>query len=228
MYKILAVIASEDLLPNLKEEYEITFCHCAEDAAKHLRQKYDGLILDLFLPGTDGLTFLEQAQDCMPSVVLILTRLLTPYIMQAVEELCGGYILRLPCSDSEICHRLEDMFQKFDAPAPDPTLVTARYHLRRLGLLFGKGFQRMMQILPDYDPEKDPSLFNDFYPELARKHSVTMDAIDNSIHRTIQQAYDRRNDTLWKEYFSDTSRCPKNKEFLSAIAERIKSINPSR
>lgn len=228
MRRILAVVESEVLLSKLKNDYEIIFCRSVEDAAKQPLQEYDGLILELFLPGTDGLTLLEQAQDRIPPVVLVLTRLLTPYITHSVEALCGGYILRVPCSGLEIRHRMEDMFQRLDSPAPDLSVATARYHLHRLGLRSGKGFQRMMGILPDFDPETDPSLFNDFYPELARKYSVTMDAIDNSIHRAIQQAYDRRNDAIWREYFPDTSRCPKNKAFLSALAERIKTMTPSQ
>lgn len=228
MRKILVVIESAALLPKLSEEYSITFCHSAEEASELLKQTFDGMILNLFLPGTDGLTLLEQMQGRLPPVVLVLTRLFTPYITQAVESLCGGYILRIPCSDQEIVHRLEDMFLKFCSPAPNTSAVTARYHLHRLGLSSGKGFQRMMDILPDFDPDDNPCLFNDFYPALAKRDSVTTDAIDNSIHRAIHQAYERRNDALWKEYFPDTSRCPKNKEFLSAVAERMKAKIPSR
>lgn len=228
MRKILAVVASDAYLPALKEDYNITFCHSAEEAAELLHQEYDGMILDLFLPGTDGLTLLEQANNHIPPVVLVLTRLLTPYIIQSIETLCGGYILRIPCSDRVIVHRMEDMFQKFDSPALDSTSITTRYHLLRLSLSPGKGFYRIMEILPDFDPEKSPCLFNDFYLALAKKDSVTVDAIDNSIHRTIQHAYTRRNDAVWKEYFPDTSRCPKNKTFISAVATRMKEKNPSR
>ena len=228
MRRILAVIESKTLLSKLNEDYEITFCYSAEAATESLHQEYDGMILDLFLPGTDGLTLLEQIQDRIPPVVLILTKLLTPYIIQSVETLCGGYILRIPCSDLEIWHRLEDMFQKFDSPVPDRSVSTARYHIHRLGLRSGKGLQRMMKILPYYDSDANPSLFNDFYPDLSKEESVTMDAIDNSIHRTILKAYERRNDAVWKEYFPDTSKCPTNKEFFSAVAELIKSKDPSR
>jgi len=228
MYRILVVIGSAALMPELSDDYNITFCQTAEEAAAHLKQDYDGMILDLFLPGTDGLTFLEEMQHHLPPVVLVLTRLLTPYILQSVEFTCGGYILRIPCSEREIRRRLEDMFRKFSGPVSDASAVAVRYHLHRLRLSAGKGFRRITEILPTFDPDKDPCLFNDYYPDLAKKDSVTMEAIDNSVHRTIQQAYERRNDAVWKEYFPDTARCPKNKEFLSAVARRMKEKDPSR
>lgn len=227
MYRFLALISTPALLPTQKDGYEITLCQDAETAAGLLMQKYDGLILNLFLPGRDGLTLLEQMHDQLLPVVLVLTRLLTPYIIQSAESLCGGYILRIPCSDREIAHRLEDMLQKFDSPAPDVSTVFARYHLQRLNLSAGKGFYRMMEILPGFNPKRDPCLFSDFYPSLAKRDSVTVEAIDNSIHRAIQQAYDQRNEAVWKEYFPDTSKCPKNKAFLSAVAARMRETDSS-
>lgn len=228
MHKILLVTASSDLLTVLEPDYKVTLCCTAEAALELLHQEFDGLILDLFLPGTDGLTLLEQAQNHLPPVVLILTRLLTEYIMQSVETLCGGYVLRIPCTDQKILHRLEDMFRKFDTPAPESVSVSVRYHLRRLTLSPSKGLYRMMIILQNFDPKQNPCLFKDFYPELSKQDSITTEAIDNSIHRTIQLAYDHRNDSIWKEYFPDTSKCPSNKEFLTAIAERIAEKSPSR
>lgn len=174
MYRILALISTPALLPTQKDGYEITLCQDAETEAGLLMQKYDGLILNLFLPGRDGLTLLEQMHDQLPPVVLVLTRLLTPYIIQSAESLCGGYILRIPCSDREIAHRLEDMLQKFDSPAPDVSTVFARYHLQRLNLSAGKGFYRMMEILPGFNPKRDPCLFSDFYPSLGQREILLL------------------------------------------------------
>lgn len=226
MRKILIVIEKDTLLPRLGANYDITICHCAEDAAALLQQKFDGMILDLFLPGKDGLTFLEQSQEYLPPVVLMVTRLISPYILQSANGLGVGHVIRIPFSESEVYNRLEDMFRKLESPFPDFSGSDARYHLKRLGISSGKGYHRILQILSDYVPDDDPCLFNDFYSGLAQKDSVTSAAIDNSIHRTIWLAYDSRDDAVWKLYFPDTSRCPKNKEFLSALAEVVKKRTP--
>ena len=86
----------------------------------------------------------------------------------------------------------------------------------------------MLSIFPGFDSDTGHNLFSDFYLDLARAESVSPYAIDNAIHRTIAQAYETRNDAIWREYFPDTSRCPTNKEFLTAVAERMKQKAPSR
>lgn len=226
MRKLLIIIESPSLLPELKSDYDITWCHCAQEASCLLHQHFDGMILDLFLPGTDGLTLLKNLQDVLPPVVLVLTHFLSPYISQAVESLGVGYVLRFPFTGKELHDRLEDMFQKFETPLPDVSLSSARYHLHRLGMSASKkGYRYLIHILPKYDPEADPSLFCDFYPALAEKNSVTTAAIDNAIHREIHRAYDLRNEEIWLEYFSDTGKCPANKDFLAAVAEKIRAKN---
>ena len=223
MRKLLVVCPPDALPPIPAGDYEVLVCHNAREAAQLLHREFDGLVLDLFLPGTDGLTLLETMQEQLPPVVLVLTRYFTDYILQSVESLCGGYVLRTPCPSEEICHRLEDMFCKFESPAVNTALPSARYHLRRMGLSPAKrGFHCAVFILSGLRPESDPCLFTDYYPALAEKYAVTTAAIDNAIHREIERAYHVRNDAIWQEYLPDTSQCPKNKEFLCAVAERIR------
>lgn len=221
MRKLLIVAAPDAALPRFSGDYDIHICHTAREAAQLLPGDFDGMILDLFLPGADGLALLEAAQDHLPPVVLILTRILTDYILQSVEALCGGYVLRIPCREEEIRHRLEDMFRKFESPSLPSAVPSVRYHLRRLGLSPAKrGFHCAVFILSRLRPEEDLCLFTDFYPALAKKYAVTTAAIDNAIHREIERAYLSRNDDIWWEYFPDTSQCPKNKDFLCAVADR--------
>lgn len=84
MKKILAVLESDGLQPDLweamKSEYDLTFCTSAEDASVLMQKEYDGMILALFLRGTDGLTLLESSQAYAPPVMLVLTSLLSTYI----------------------------------------------------------------------------------------------------------------------------------------------------
>ena len=227
MRKILVIMESASLYPSLLNtlngEYEMTLCCSAEEAMQLLQHEYDGMIVDLFLSETDGLTLLENTQEYLPPVILVLTKLISPYILQSLETLGVGYVIRIPCHVSEVKVRLDDMFFKFDTPETIDSRSAARYHLRRLGLSpRWNGFHHLLNILLHYDPEQNPPLFKTFYPPLAEQHAVTLDAIDNAIHQAIQRAYERRNDAIWNEYFPDTSECPKNKEFISTLAERMR------
>lgn len=228
MRRLLIITDAPALLPDLTGRYDVTWCRPGEAAAALLQQNVDGLILDLFLPDTDGLSLLQSLHHRLPPVVLALTAFYSPYVLQAAEELGVGYVLRYPFAPNAFFDRLEDMFRKFEAPVPDTAAASARYHLKRLGISAGKGYRRMLSIFPGFDPDAGHNLFSDFYLDLARAESVSPYAIDNAIHRTIAQAYEARNDAIWREYFPDTSRCPTNKEFLTAVAERMKQKAPSR
>ena len=219
MRKLLFIMQTSDLLPPLAEAYDVTWCPHARQAEALLEQDFDALVLDLFLWDTDGLSVLQALQNRLPPVVLALTAFYSPYVLQAAEELGVGYVLRYPFAPGALLERLEDMFRKLESPdTPD---ALAQYHLKQLGASAGKGYRRMMAILPGFDPEADHNLFSDFYLDLAKAESVSPYAIDNSIHRTIAQAYETRNDAVWKMYFADTSKCPTNKAFITAVAEKI-------
>ena len=222
MRRLLIIMDAPALLPDLTKQYAVTWCHHAGQAAALLEQSFDGLVLDLFLQDTDGLSLLQALKDRLPPVVLALTAFYSPYVLQAAEELGVGYILRYPFAPAALQNRLEDMFRKFESPAPDTATAPARYHLKRLGIPDGKGYRRMLIIFPGFDPDAGHNLFSDFYLDLAKAESVSPYAIDNSIHRAIALAYETRNDAIWREYFPDTSRYPTNKEFLTALAEKMK------
>ena len=222
MRKLLVIIESPALLPELPGDYDVTWCPHADRAASLLGADFDGLILDLFLPGTDGLSLLQSLRDRLPPVILAVTAFYSAYVLQAAQELGVGYVLRYPFTPNALYDRLEDMFRKFESPAPDTATAPARYHLKRLGIPTGKGFRRMLAIFSSFDPDTEHNLFSDFYLDLAKAESVSPYAIDNSIHRAIAQAYEARYDAIWRAYFPDTSRCPTNKEFLTALAEKMK------
>ena len=221
MRKLLFIMQTSDLLPPLTDTYDVTWCPHARQAEALLEQNFDALVLDLFLWDTDGLSVLQALQNQLPPVVLALTAFYSPYVLQAAEELGVGYVLRYPFAPGALLERLEDMFRKLESPVPDTPDALAQYHLKQLGASAGKGYRRMMVILPGFDPEADHNLFSDFYLDLAKAESVSPYAIDNSIHRTIALAYEIRNDAVWKTYFADTSKCPTNKAFITAVAEKI-------
>jgi len=45
--------------------------------------------------------------------------------------------------------------------------------------------------------------------------------VEKAIRAAKEAAYENRNDTVWKEYFPDTSECPKNRDFIARLAEFV-------
>lgn len=112
MRKVLLILASEDfrsaLQTALQHDYEVSTCSNAEDGIELLRQKPDALVIDLLLPGMDGLSFLESQQDLRPPVTLVLTPLIDSYIVDALSDLQINYAIRYPCGISTVVRRLAE------------------------------------------------------------------------------------------------------------------------
>ena len=87
-----------DILRDALEDKYITL-HCSDpSAAKEvLSEEPDTLILSLFLPGTDGLTFLREHADILPPRIIALTLYYNEEILTELAVLGVSQVARMPC-----------------------------------------------------------------------------------------------------------------------------------
>ena len=218
MHKVLAIMESNALSSALEralgEEFALTRCGDAASGAELLENTPDALILDLFLPGVTGLTFLEENRERLPPAVLVLSPLITPYVVQSAERLGAGFLIRMPCTPEEIARHLREMMRK-----PDPSdrirdlLLTLRISPRLLGFLY------LTEILRLFSADKQQRVTKDLYPVLARKHRTSPDAVEHAIRSCLRDAWNRRDPEIWQHYFPGAQRCPSNREFIAVLAE---------
>ena len=106
MRTVLLVLQSEDFsqaLQNLlKHRYQVISAKNAVEGADLLRRQPDFLLLDLFLPSTDGLTFLKQNQLHLPPSILLFTTVADPAILDAASKLGIQAVFLKPCSISAV------------------------------------------------------------------------------------------------------------------------------
>ena len=97
MEKVLLILESDILQKSLTEaliHYEVYACQ-AEQAMDFLtRFQPDALILDLFLPGTDGFTLMESCRDLLPPVILPLSVLDNDYVRQKAAQLGADFVIQ--------------------------------------------------------------------------------------------------------------------------------------
>ena len=112
MHKVLLVLDSEDLATilhkKLSGDFEIKICDAATavDMIDHYRP--DALILDLFLPGTDGFQILQNATHNIHTIIL-LTLLVSPAILEHAADLNIDYIFLKPFKLSALTKRLYEL-----------------------------------------------------------------------------------------------------------------------
>lgn len=109
MHRVLLVLDSEDLSAVLYKElsayFEVRICDAATAADSIDHYQPEGLIMDLFLPGTDGFQILQKTNYSIPSIIL-LTVLVSTDILYRAAELKVNYIFLKPFKLSALIRRL--------------------------------------------------------------------------------------------------------------------------
>lgn len=86
------------LVKELQDHCEATVCGDAEAGARLLMEGADVLILDLFLPGENGVDFLRDNQPRIPSTVIALTTFVSKYILRTLPALGVTAVIQKPCT----------------------------------------------------------------------------------------------------------------------------------
>lgn len=113
MSTILLVLESEPfryaLTDELKSHFQIIAAEDAASGAAMLQARPDILLLDLFLPGTDGFRFLEENRVLRPPTIVLFTRLINPQILQTASDLGVSAMYMKPCSISAVLKHLNGL-----------------------------------------------------------------------------------------------------------------------
>lgn len=224
MKQVLLVIESEvfgqQLKKELQKDYSVLLCHNAEDASELMHQEPDGMILQINLPGTDGMTFLENLSR-KPEVILSLAVTYPPYTYQKLQDLGVGFFMRMPCSLRAVADRFRDMMKNHENMQNDEQKTTAN-HLQKLGILSSDGGGKQLRVaIPLLAQDPKQKLSCELYPVVASICGSTAYAVERKISRTIQEAWSNREPAAWEEYFPCRKRYPSNKDFMTTLAKKL-------
>jgi len=195
-----------------------TAASCEEGAALLWQQLPDGLILDLRL---DGLYFLEGLRGLLPRVLLVLGESFPPPLAQQLHDLGVCYCLRADCGAEVAASHLRAFLQQPVQAADDQARIAV--HLCRLGIPPGGGFEDLRVGTPLLAQDRNVRMGKEFYPAVAalrgREH---WQQVEKAIRDAKRRAYRHRDEAVWKLYFPDSTRCPRNREFIARLAEFLR------
>ena len=234
MEKILLILESEDtreLLSRGLSGYEIATCEACDAYVVLSRFRPDALVLDLSLPGTNGLTLMENCREVLPPVVLPLAVHVDDFVWMKAIRLGAGFVISKPCAISYIVNCLTEMLalcrdtRLWDVGAmADCLLQKFRLHAKdRVLSAIRAGIIKTVR-------EPDCQLMKEIYPQMCLVYDGSQGAVEKAILRALQDAWDRRhnNAEIWNTLFPGYTECPTNGDFILTLARYLRKKYESR
>lgn len=214
------------LAESLQNRYHVHCCGDGKDAIHLLlTTRPEILVLDLMLPGLDGISLLQiAAQEGICPKVLASTTLYSDYIVQTAQELGVGYLLRKPCDVQATVMRIDDLHHRLHArtTAADShnQLGDLLQSLSMLAKHNGYHYVRECIVLAAQNPGQ--SVTKELYPAVAEIFGTEAPHVEHSIRTALSYGWKHRNSEVWEEYFPAATRCPSNGVFIARMAELMR------
>lgn len=215
----------ETLRELLEDSFDLRTCHDGWAALELLhRFRPDVLVLDLMLPGIDGLSLLQAASDAgIRPAVLASTRYHNDYVLDAAHRLGVSYLMLRPFLFSAVTDRIQDLACGIRKYTMDPP-SQARRILVRLGFpTRPKAFSMLLDAIVLLAENPGTFLSKELYPAVGKLHDSSGTATEKAIRNLLHNTWDHRDEQIWQLYFppdanGNTVR-PSNGAFLSRIAQ---------
>ncbi len=239
--KLLIAESSGELRKVLADMFRGRYLvHCCADgyeAQKLLpRLRPELMVVDVMLPGIDGLSLLQWAQEQgLRPRVLATTRFASDYVMEAAGRLGVGYVMLKPWDLSALAARVEDLSSSL-APAATPG-TDPESQVSGLLLALGiqpklRGFACLREAVLYSAREEHVSVTKVLYPEVARRCGCGAGHVERNIRSAIDAAWAARDENLWRMYFSPDGAGkvprPTNAAFISRLADSVRSGGAGR
>lgn len=233
--KLLIAEGAEDfrlaLADALKGVYHIRISREGQETLDLLRTfKPDLMLLDLMLPGLDGISLLQQAEEegILP-VVLATTRYVSDYVMETIAQLHVGYIMMKPCDVGATIRRLADLSRRIHQPMP--TRPDPETNISNILLALGvptklRGYTHLREAVLLMAEKPGQAITKELYPAVALRCNCDATHVERSARSAILAAWQHRDEQIWRLYFPPDSDGkfprPTNAAFITRLAELIR------
>lgn len=198
---------------------------------------YDVVILDLLLPGMDGLEILEKLKEKKISKnIIVLTSYKQEETVRKLNEFNVSYFMMKPFELEVLEKRIIDIMENVEFNIGNVKTKNIQLSITKMLHSLGvpshiKGYEYIREsVLMMY---KNPSLIGaitkELYPEIAAKYDTTTSRVERAIRHAIEVSWNRGDYDLMEEIFGhsvDYDRAkPTNSEFIATVADKLRLEN---
>lgn len=213
----------------LQKEYHIRLCKEGQETMKLLESFLpDILVLDMMLPGLDGISLLQRAaQRGINPMVLATTVYTNDYIEESLGLLGVGYFVVKPCDINGTADRIRDLSRRLNRPDPKVRIVKI---LNDMG--FRSKYQGricLCEAIALMCKDRRQAITKEIYPAVGRCLGISGKQVERSIRSAAEIAWVARDEQIWKKYLPAgealREKKPTNGELICALADYI-LLNP--
>ena len=187
----------------------------------------DILLLDLCLPGTDGISVIRALRASgRDTKVLVMSGYTGEYALAVLESLGVDYVFPKPCDFGAVLCTIRDVSLQIACQDRWDLENEVDRLLLSLGFRMGKTayqctFDAICMRYEDFDCPATKVL----YPAVAKKNGGNANQVEKAIRDAIKVAWRTGNRSLWKLYFPPKQDgelcCPTNDEFLARMVKAL-------
>ena len=200
------------------------------------KQKYDVVLMDIFLPRLDALGVLEGlAQADLPHrpLVMVMSNFDNPNLEREAMAAGADYYFLKPFDAAAIARRIQSLCGDHAEAAMRRTPSNLEMQVTEIIHQIGvpahiKGYQYLRDAI--LMAIEDDSIINAvtkrLYPAVAKKHGTTSSRVERAIRHAIEVAWDRGDVDTLTAYFGYTIHNergkPTNSEFIAMISDKFR------
>jgi two-component system response regulator (stage 0 sporulation protein A) len=239
--KILVADDTEEIGKTCEKEltalgFDVTLCQReGGEVIKRLEScRYDAVLLDIFMPGCDGIEVIDYINENLakPPMVFTMAAVNTPRFEEEILKSGADFHFIKPFRCEVVARRIEQfMSNRGNNLVPmSATGIEALVSdiMRQIGVpAHIKGYQylRTSILLCVNDKSMLGSVTKILYPTVAKEYNTTPSRVERAIRHAIEVAWNRGDVDVLSSFFGYTIQAergkPTNSEFIAMIADKI-------
>ena len=226
-FKNNAVIKIVDVLNDGEE---------AVDYIKKHQDSIDVILMDLIIPGKDGLQILEELEEAkIKKHMIILSSYRKDYTIRMTSRYNVDYYMLKPVNLSSLENRIKEVMDENKVELYTEKQVNPKIQLQVTELLHNlgvpsqiKGYQYLREgILMLYESTGlIGGITKEVYPEIALRYNTTPSRVERAIRHAIEVSWNRADYEMMNKIFGhsiDYDRAkPTNSEFMVTLSDALR------